>query len=529
MTNYDYARDSLVLVGERRVVHELIARASESFGPAIALTDGSRNFRYADLPKLAESTACALKRLGVNSGDRVVVIAENCIETIQLLIACAWLGSILVPVNPLVRESQLKYFIDSIEPALIFIHKDVKDKWSNSSSQFLNDLIVYDLESEMKSAAISLGLVEDLNPDLISTPSDTLAILFTSGTTGYPKGVMCPNGQFITWGEVVGDFLKIVPGDVVYTCLPLFHTNSLNAFMQSLIHGGTYYLGERFSVSQFWQRMIDTQTSVTYLLGAMVSMLLSAPETPIEKESKVRTILAPGTPVKSWEEFERRFGVHLIEAHGMTETNAAIGPDGDQQKLGHMGRVVKGFEARIIDFDGNECPDGVPGELVLRTDIPDAFASGYWRLDEETEKANKGGWFHSGDRVVREDGWYKFLDRIKDLIRRRGENISAWEVEMALESLPTIAAAAVVAVPSELGEDEVMAFIVRKEGTDESPEGILDSCSDLLPYFALPRFIEFVPSLPLTENAKIRKIELRVLGVQPSTWDSQKAGYVAKR
>ena len=173
--------------------------------------------------------------------------------------------------------------------------------------------------------------------------------------------------------------------------------------------------------------------------------------------------------------------------------------------------------------------DGTPGELYLKCNVEGGFATGYWKMPEETALAWNDGWFRSGDRVVRKDGWYKFVDRIKDVIRRRGENISAWEVEQALQSIDMISVAAAIPVPSELGEDEVMAFIVLEPEKSLSEIEILDQCTQLLPRHALPRFIEFVTELPLTETGKIRKVVLRDRGVQATTWDSQKAGYVVKR
>ena len=193
-----------------------------------------------------------------------------------------------------------------------------------------------------------------------------------------------------------------------------------------------------------------------------------------------------------------------------------------------MGKILDGFDAKVIDFDGNQVPDGEPGQLLLSTTTPHAFASGYWRLPEESAKAMVDDWFYTGDRVVCEAGWYRFVDRIKDVIRRRGENISAWEVEQALQSLDSVTSAAVVPVPSELGEDEVMAFIIPA-GTIPDPVLLLDACANLLPHFAVPRYVEFVSELPLTETGKVRKVELRERGVGVDTWDAQRVGYVAKR
>ena len=448
---------------------------------------------YRDLPSLASAAALKLQKLGVAPDDRVMVIAENSFELLELLLGAAWLGAILVPVNPTSRAGQLRYLVESTEPRLILIDESVQARWSASGDQeyleFSTQLIpttTFDF-SEVSETEIESVLSK-------SEPGSTLAILFTSGTTGKPKGVMCPNGQFVRWGEVVGKILKMSPGEVAQTTLPLFHTNALNALMQCLVHGSTFYLAPRFSVSQFWQRIVDSQATITYLLGAMVTMLTAAPPSELDRAHQLRIALAPGTPPKILEEFERRFGVRLMEAHGMTETNAAIGPLQDEQRLGFMGKIL----------------------------------DGYWRLPEESAKAMVDDWFYTGDRVVCEAGWYRFVDRIKDVIRRRGENISAWEVEQALQSLDSVTSAAVVPVPSELGEDEVMAFIIPA-GTIPDPVLLLDACANLLPHFAVPRYVEFVSELPLTETGKVRKVELRERGVGVDTWDAQRVGYVAKR
>jgi len=519
--------EGIVLEGSSRTVPHLLVAAAGNYAPLIAITDGQKSVAYRDLPSLASASALKLQKLGVAPDDRVMVVAENSFELLELLLGAAWLGAILVPVNPTSRAGQLRYLVESTEPRLILMDESVQDRWDASGDkeylEFATQLI----------PAITFDFDEVLETEIEqvlsnSEPGSTLAILFTSGTTGKPKGVMCPNGQFVRWGEVVGAMLKMAPGEIAQTTLPLFHTNALNALMQCLIHGSTFYLAPRFSVSQFWQRIVDSGATITYLLGAMVTMLTAAPPSSLDRAHQLRIALAPGTPPKILEEFERRFGVRLMEAHGMTETNAAIGPLQDEQRLGFMGKILDGFDAKVIDFDGNQVPDGEPGQLLLSTTTPHAFASGYWRLPEESAKAMVDDWFYTGDRVVCEAGWYRFVDRIKDVIRRRGENISAWEVEQALQSLDSVTSAAVVPVPSELGEDEVMAFIIPA-GTIPDPVLLLDACANLLPHFAVPRYVEFVSELPLTETGKVRKVELRERGVGVDTWDAQRVGYVAKR
>jgi crotonobetaine/carnitine-CoA ligase len=355
-------------------------------------------------------------------------------------------------------------------------------------------------------------------------PSDTLAILYTSGTTGPPKGVVCPHAQFWWWGQNTGDALGITEGDVLFTCLPLFHTNALNTVVQALVHGACLVIGDRFSASGFWQTLRDADASVTYILGAMASILAAREPGPLDREHRVRVALSPATSPQLWDVFRDRFGVTIVEGHGMTETNLAVGPRDGEQRPGWMGRSMPGFQAKVVDAEDVEVAPGVPGELVVRADEPFAFASGYWRLPDATVESWRNLWFHTGDRVVADAaGWFRFLDRLKDVIRRRGENVSAWEVEQVLTAHPDVVAAAAVPVPSPLGEDDVMAFVVCSDPAP-SPDELTAWADERLPYFAVPRYIDYLAELPLTENGKIRKYVLRERGVSESAWDREKDG-----
>jgi crotonobetaine/carnitine-CoA ligase len=362
-------------------------------------------------------------------------------------------------------------------------------------------------------------------------PSDTTAILYTSGTTGPSKGVCCPQAQFYWWARSTAAMLGgLREDDVLYTCLPLFHTNALNACMQALTHGCRIVVGPRFSASRFWSRIVEADATVTYLLGAMISILAKTPPSELDRGHRVRVALAPATPAELHALFHERFGVVLRDGFGMTETNAVIGARDGSSRPGTMGVVMPGYEAKVVDADDNEVPDGTAGELVLRADEPFAFATGYWRMPEETVESWRNLWFHSGDRVVRNpDGSFRFLDRMKDAIRRRGENISAWEVEQVLQSHPDVASAAVVPVPSELGEDDVLACVVPREGASLDPVELIRHCEPRLSYFAIPRYVEVLDALPLTENGKVRKVVLRERGVTESTWDREAAGYTLQR
>jgi len=269
---------------------------------------------------------------------------------------------------------------------------------------------------------------------------------------------------------------------------------------------------------------------VTYLLGAMVPILLSREAEPVERQHRTRIALAPGVPGHFHAEFTKRTGIAILDGYGSTETNFVIGSPIAECKPGTMGRLFEGFYARVVDAEDNEVPDGTPGELMLRAEAPFAFATGYFGTPEKTVEAWRNLWFHTGDRVIREpDGYYKFVDRLKDAIRRRGENVSSFEVEQVLLSHPEIATAAAYPVRSELAEDEVMAAIVRQPGSALDEVSIIRFCETRMPYFAVPRFLEFVDVLPATENGKIQKYKLRERGITDRTWDREAAGITVKR
>jgi len=292
----------------------------------------------------------------------------------------------------------------------------------------------------------------------------------------------------------------------------------------------TYVLGPRFSASALWERLERSEATVTYLLGAMVSILLRTPPGEHDRTHRVDVALAPATPPKVHEPFLERFGVRLVDGWGSTETNIVIANTLDDLRPGTLGRVLDGFEARVADEHDAPLPDGVPGELLVRHREPWAFASGYDGLPDATAEAWRNLWFHTGDRVVRDlDGTFCFVDRSKDVIRRRGENISSFEVEQALLAHDDVAAAAVVPVPSELGEDDVLACVVPRESARLDPLELVRFCESRLPYFALPRYVDVLPELPLTANGKVEKHRLRERGVRPSTWDRERAGHSMSR
>ena len=447
----------------------LLERQASVHGTKTLVRADGRELSYAEVVREAALWA---GRLDVEPGDRVAAICESRLELLLLWLGCLWRGATLAPVDPALRGAQLDHVVESLQATLV-----------------LQSHNLLELAAEPASPVAAVR----------SEPGDTAAILFTSGTTGPAKGVLCPHEQWHHWAVNTGAHLELTGDDVLATTLPLFHTNALNTFWQAVVHGATYALLPRFSVSRFWDWMRDSEATVTYLLGAMVGMLKTGED---DRNHRVRIALAPGTPPDLAREFERRFGVRLLEAYGSTETNYVIGARWSEQRSGWMGRVVDGFEARVEES----------GELLLRSREPLAFATAY--LDAPLLE---DGWFRTGDRVVEGDGWFRFADRLKDAIRRRGENISAWEVEQVLLAHPGVEAAAVVGVPAELGEEEVLAAVVG----EVDPAELVRFCEPRIARYAIPRYVEVVDALPQTPNGKVAKHVLRERGVTAATWDRE--------
>jgi crotonobetaine/carnitine-CoA ligase len=524
-----------VFAPEQRSFATMLQVQAKRFGAKTMVQSGETAWSFAGAAEAAARSAGRLEAAGVQAGDRIALICENRPEFIETFLGAAWLGAVLVPINTASRGLQLRHILENSGARLMVIEAALLGALEHVGLETLKLEKIWMIDPPGDNVPVprmaqALPALSEAMPAGTARPSDTLAILYTSGTTGPSKGVCCPHAQFFWWGVNTAHLLGVRDDDVLCTPLPLFHTNALNTLFQALITGATAIFESRFSASGFFPTLAARKATVTYLLGAMVPILLSRPPAPEETGHGVRIALAPGVPGHFHAEFAGRTGIALLDGYGSTETNFVIGSEIGAARPGTMGRVFEGFQARVVDGEDNEVPDGTPGELVLRAEAPFAFATGYFGQPEKTVEAWRNLWFHTGDRVVREpDGYFKFVDRLKDAIRRRGENISSFEVEQVLLSHPEIATAAAYPVRSELAEDEVMAAIVRQPGSALDAVAIIRFCETRMPYFAVPRFLEFVDSLPATENGKIQKYKLRDRGITAETWDREAAGITVRR
>ena len=517
-----------------RTLPAMLARQCARFAARTLLVCGAERWSYAHALDVAQRMGALLTAHGIQAGDRVALMCGNRPEFVQVFLGCAWIGAITVPIKTSARGANLRHILGN-SGARLFIGEAatlpaLAGLASGEGRAGLALEQVWSVDPSSTAGARPMpALGDERAPAAALEPGDTLAILYTSGTTGLSKGVCCPHAQYYWWSRHSSALLGLRDGDVLLTTLPLFHTNALNAFFQALLTGSTLVVQPRFSASDFWPALARHQATVTYVLGAMVPILLSREPSAADRAHRVRIALAPAIPTRFHAQFTQRFGLALLDGYGSTESNFVIGLDAEQ-KPGSMGRLVPGFQARVADAFDDELPDGTAGELLLRANEPFAFASGYFGMPDKTVEAWRNLWFHTGDRVVRDaEGFYTFLDRLKDAIRRRGENISSYEVEQVLLSHPAVALAAVFPVQSELAEDEVMAAIVPREGMALDPVELIRFCEPRMAYFAVPRFLEFMKELPTTENGKVQKFKLRERGVTSATWDREAAGIQVKR
>jgi crotonobetaine/carnitine-CoA ligase len=353
-----------------------------------------------------------------------------------------------------------------------------------------------------------------------------VGVLYTSGTTGPPKGVVPtrsdPMPLFALWQS-----MGAVPGETIYTCLPLFHGNALViSVLGAMFLDAKIAVAERFSASRFWDEVREFEAVEFNHVGAIIPILMKQTPRPDDADNPMRVVLSNGCPQHLWEQFEKRFGLRVVEFFGMTDSPGyLINHDG---KVGSMGKPVAGCEAAILDDDEKELPDGQVGELAMRA--AEGRTHYYLNRPEATDEAYRNEWFHTGDLAWRdEEGFFYYGGRKKESMRRRGENVSAWEIENVVNQHPSVLDSAAHAVPSDVGEDEIKVVVVLQPGANLAPEELLDFCSTRMAYYAVPRFVEFRSEIPKTPTERPRYAELRQEGVTPSTWDRESAGYRLSR
>jgi crotonobetaine/carnitine-CoA ligase len=482
---------------------------------------------YAEFSRNALRTASALRDLAVQPGESVCLMLGNSPDHLHLWFGLARLGAVSVPINVHLKGEGLAYIIDHAEARVLIVDQELlpRIRALRESLPRLRQIVVCGEGDSDPGTLHWKDLVEsaddrDDGPDVV--PESVCAILYTSGTTGPPKGVMLSHHAYLNAAAAFADqFVGATTDDVLYTCLPLFHINAqAHTVLPAIGKNATMAIGDRFSASGFWPEIRGHGATIFNSLAAMIPILCKQPPGPDDRNHRARLTACAATPKDVWLQFEERFGVRIVEGYGLTETAGfCINNPRDNGRVGTIGVPMDFVEARILDAQDRPLPPSTRGEIAVRARAPHLFMEGYFKMPEATAESMRGGWFHTGDLgSVDADGYLTFADRIKQSIRRRGENISSWEVEKIVNAHPAVMESAAVGVPSALGEEEVKVCVVLRPGERLEPAALVAWCEERMAYFMVPRYVEFRDALPKTATERVEKYKLKQEGIG-AAWD----------
>jgi crotonobetaine/carnitine-CoA ligase len=519
-------------------VTAVLERAATEFADRIFLDFDGALYTYRDVDRLSTRLARGLMQLGVGPGDAVASILDNNLEGILIWLASNKLGAISVPVNTAYKGEFLRHQIADSGARLIVAEADYAPRIQAIADGLPELKTILRRGDEGADAGVlpvlslSSVIASDETPiGRVNKPADLAILIYTSGTTGPSKGCMISHNYFCNNARQILDRETRTKDTVNWTPLPLFHMNALaGSVLSSMMVGSRVAISRRFSVSRFWPEIERSGATVVNLLGSLVAFIADAEDSEAARRCYGQLHAVRSSPFspdlqRKWKE---RFGVTYAgsNSYGLTEAARVTSlADGEVAPPGSSGRANDDFDVRIVDEDDNEVPPGAPGEIIIRPRRPHVMFDGYWRRPDATLAVMRNMWLHSGDiGRIDQDGFFYFVDRKKDYLRRRGENISSHEVETALKVHPAIADLAVHAVFAEDLEDEVKVTAMLKQGAMLSEEEFCRWSIDHLPYFAIPRYFEFRPDLPRSPTGKVLKYLLREDGCTASTWDREKAG-----
>lgn len=525
-----------------RVIGPWISEKAAHNGDKVALEIDGRAKSYRAIDDDSRRLAAGLRSLGIEADEHVSLMMANSLENVDAWFAMCRAGIVEVPINHANRGYLLHYIIDQSDSVAVVVDEGFANRIEqiaadlpkvrhlivNRSSQGAlevsvpDHIVVHDLASVYSDA--------DFEPPELE-PADTSVILYTSGTTGPSKGVLLSHEANLNLARHCVWLMSYTSDDVLYTVFPLFHINAkYTSVMAAMEADATLIMDTRFSASTFWETVRDRGITAFNYQGALLLMLWKQPERPEDAANPVRIAFGAPCPVDIWRPFEERFGMELVEVYGMTEIAIATENRRGETKVGTAGRESANFHVRILDEADRVCAPGVPGEICVRPKKPNVLFQAYYGQEEYTVEAFRNLWYHTGDRgVMDEEGYVTFIDRMKDCIRRRGENISSFEVEKVVDTHDAVLESAAYGVSSELSEEEVMVAVVLQPKAELTPEQLLDHCQPRMAHFAVPRYVRLVPELPKTPSQRIQKYKLRDEGVTEDTWDRAAAGYEVKR
>ena len=509
--------------------------AAEKPHAVFARFEDDSQWTYAQALALARRSAAALQTLGVGQGERVLSWLPNGPDALRVWFGANLLGAVYVPLNTAYRGRLLAHAVRTAGARVMVAHAGLAERLAELDDiPSLQDVVVLRGEAPaLPGLRVHLARTLDGDADALRPPArpiepwDTQSIVFTSGTTGPSKGV--ESSYLHLYSASFDPFPYLGEDDRYLVSLPLFHVGGTVAVYSMLLRGASVAVIDSFRLDSFWQAVARSGSTFCCLLGSMATLLAKAAPSAQDRGHGLRHALM--IPLaEDAAAFQSRFGCDIYTLFNMSEISVPLVSGRNPRALGSCGRPREGIEVRIVDEHDCEVAPGQVGELLVRSERPWALAHAYFGDPEATARAWRNGWFHTGDAFrIDEAGEYRFVDRMKDSIRRRGENISSFEVEAEVCSHPAVLEAAAVAVPSEHGEDEVLAAVVPRPGAALEPEALARHLVPRMPHYMVPRYIRVLESLPRTPTQKVQKHLLREQGVTPDTWDREAAGLRLRR
>lgn len=522
---------------------EILRVQALSRGQAPFVHFEDKTLSYAQMDVGATTAAKGFASIGVAHGARVCIALPNGIEFLLAWLGLARLGAIEVPINLEFKGPQVRYVVEDAGAEVLVTNLSFLTEHRKDIDECLGlhtVVLIDQAPKELPSGRFAVRRFEDIlaNDFGLETArpvisSDPVAILYTSGTTGLPKGVLLCHEHEITIAESVARSIELTSGDCSYNFFPLHHNTAQGIITCSaLVVGARMLLVDRFSRSRFWEDVKAHGCTAFFCMGAILEMLNKDPDGPaLAKGHRLRIGWGIGMGVEQVSRFSDLFGVEFITGYGSTEVNMVSMTSRRAPKPGSVGRVLDDFEVAIFDESDQALPPDSVGEIVVRPKRPFITFLEYWGRPRQTVDVWRNLWMHTGDAGrIDADGYLYFIDRIKDVIRYRGNNVSSVEVENVLLDFPAIQEAAVIPAPSELGgyEQEIQAVLILAEGRQLDAEAVIRHCAEKLPYYAVPRYLDVVDVLPKTSTGKVRKTELRERGLSSSTWDRVAAGIAVR-
>jgi len=481
--------------------------------------------------------------LGVKHGDKVAIMMPNSPEFLYVWFGLNKIGACEVPVNVALKGQGLAYQMVQSDCVALVADLQYLDRLEGIAGELVAIRhIVYTDSADCGAAQPTWDGFEHMtyaefsdrsedSPDVVVHYSDLASILYTSGTTGVSKGVMFSHHYWYDiWAESV-KYSRYTDDDVLYTGLPFFHGNAQGITVgPALLADAKAVIVDRFSASRLWDDCRRWECTEANYIGGIIPILLKQDQHENDGDNPVRLMVGAAAPQDEWHEFQKRFNTKILEVYGMTECYCCLVSPYDEPRAGACGKTITGWDVRIVDDDDNECEPNSLGEFVARSNKMFVGTTGYYNKPEATIELFKNGWIHTGDLGrMDEDGHFFFVDRKKQAIRRRGENISSFEVESVVSSHDDVLESCVVGVPADVGEEEVKAVVVLKEGRTTTEEELIRWCEPRMAYFAIPRYIAIRDSMPKTPSERVEKFKLKDEGITSDCWDREAEGIVLER